>query len=352
MNFELLKTLCETPGVPSREEPIREVVIEAMKPLVDSISVDVMGNVIGYKKGTGGPKVLIAAHMDEIGFLVKHIDDKGFIRLQPVGGFDPRNLVAQRVWVHGFTGESLLGALQPASKPIHTATAEELSKPPKLESLFVDLGLSAEEVRQKVEIGDQVTLARTCERVGNQVTSKTLDNRLSVFIMLEALKIISAHQCEIYAVATVQEEVGLRGATPVAYALEPDIAIALDVTLAMDIPGGEAAERVTELGKGTAIKIMDSSLLCHPRLVRHFRDVAEAHGIPYQLEILGRGGTDAGGMQRVRGGIPSFTLSTPCRYVHTVNESAAVTDIEASIQLLATWLEEAHTRQYGYNATS
>jgi len=350
MNFELLKTLCETPGVPSREEPIREVVIDALTPLVDSVSVDVMGNVIGYKKGTGGPKVLIAAHMDEIGFLVKHIDDKGFIRLQPVGGFDPRNLIAQRVWVHGFAGESLLGALQPSTKPIHTASAEELNRPPKLESLFVDLGLPAEEVRKKVEIGDQVTLARTCERVGNHVTSKTLDNRLSVFIMIEALKAVSAHQCEIYAVATVQEEVGLRGATPVAYALEPDIAIALDVTLAMDIPGGDAAERVSELGKGTAIKIMDSSLLCHPRLVRHFRDVAEAHGIPYQLEILGRGGTDAGGMQRVRGGIPSFTLSTPCRYVHTVNESAAVTDIEASIQLLATWLEEAHTRQYGYNA--
>lgn len=350
MNFQLLKTLCETPGVPSREEPIRAVVIDALKPLVDSISVDVMGNVIGHKKGTGGPKVLIAAHMDEIGFLVKHIDDKGFIRLQPVGGFDPRNLVAQRVWVHGFMGESLLGALQPASKPIHTASAEELSKPPKLEGLFVDLGLPAEEVHKKVEIGDQVTLARTCERVGNHITSKTLDNRLSVFIMIEALKTLGAHQCEIYAVATVQEEVGLRGATPVAYALEPDIAIALDVTLAMDIPGGEPAERVSELGKGTAIKIMDSSLLCHPRLVRHFRDVAQAHGIPYQLEILGRGGTDAGGMQRVRGGIPSFTLSTPCRYVHSVNESAAVSDIEASIQLLATWLEEAHTRQYGYNA--
>jgi tetrahedral aminopeptidase len=337
LNFDLLKTLCETPGIPSREEPIREVVIEALSPLVDSISVDVMGNVIGHKKGTGGPKVLIAAHMDEIGFMVKHIDDKGFIRLQPVGGFDPRNLVAQRVWVHGFTGESLLGALMPSSKPIHTASPEELAKPPKIEGLFVDLGLSAEDVKKKVEIGDPVTLARTCERIGNHITSKTLDNRLSVFIMIEAIRALTAHQCEIYAVATVQEEVGLRGATPVAYALEPDIAIALDETLAMDIPGGDAAEQVSALGKGTAIKM------------RHFRDVAEAQGIPYQLEILNRGGTDAGGMQRVRGGIPSFTLSTPCRYVHTVNESAAVSDIEASIQLLAAWLEEAHTRTYGYN---
>ncbi|MBB6050069.1 M42 family metallopeptidase [Armatimonas rosea] len=350
LNFDLLKTLCETPGIPSREEPIREVVIEALTPLVDSVSVDVMGNVIGHKKGTGGPKVLIAAHMDEIGFMVKHIDDKGFIRLQPVGGFDPRNLVAQRVWVHGFAGESLLGALMPSSKPIHTASAEELARPPKLEGLFVDLGLPADEVKKKVEIGDQVTLARTCEQIGNHITSKTLDNRLSVFIMIEAIRAMSGHQCEIYAVATVQEEVGLRGATPAAYALEPDIAIALDVTLALDIPGGDAAEQITQLGKGTAIKIMDSSLLCHPKLVRHFRDVAEAQSIPYQLEILARGGTDAGGMQRVRGGIPSFTLSTPCRYVHTVNESAAVSDIEASIQLLSAWLEEAHTRTYGYNA--
>jgi len=350
MNFPLLKRLCETPGVPSREERIRAVVIEEMTPLVDSIRVDAMGNVIGVRKGLGGPKVMIAAHMDEIGFLVRHIDDQGFLRVQPVGGFDARVLVAQRVEVHGHAGDTLLGAFQPAAKPTHLLTEAERAKPLSLDDLFVDLGLDAETVGAKVELGDPITLARTCERMGDKVVSKSLDNRLSVFVMLEALRCLSAHACEIHAVATVQEEIGLRGATPAAYDIAPDIGIALDITLAGDFPGGRDDSRITSLGKGTAIKIMDSSLICHPALVRHFRDLATEHGIPHQMEILPRGGTDAGGIQRVRGGIPSFTLSTPTRYVHTVNETAAISDIESSIELLHRWLEVCHTRQYGYTA--
>jgi len=167
-------------------------------------------------------------------------------------------------------------------------------------------------------------------------------------VMIEALRELGNHDCDIYAVATVQEEIGLRGATPAAYAINPDIAIALDITIAGDTPGGTPDAQITQLGAGTAIKIMDASLVCHPKLVRHFRDVAEQHNIKYQLEILGRGGTDAGGMQRVRGGIPAFTLSVPTRYVHTVNEMADVDDINASVQVLARWLEVCHTRSYGY----
>jgi endoglucanase len=214
--------------------------------------------------------------------------------------------------------------------------------------MYVDLGLPGDKVKTLVEIGDMVTMARTAEIVGDNVASKTLDNRLSVFIMIEAIRALGDHACDVYAVATTQEEVGLRGATTAAYALEPDIGIALDVTLANDFPGPTEPDHVTKLGKGTAIKVMDSSLICHPKLVRHFRDVAEKNDIQYQLEILPRGGTDAGGIQRSRGGVPSFTLSTPTRYVHTVNEMAAISDIEASINLLARYLEDAHTRDYGY----
>jgi endoglucanase len=322
--------------------------MEELRPITNSVTVDTLGNVIGLKRGSGGPRVMIAAHMDEIGFLVKHIDDKGFIRLQPVGGWDPRSMVAQRVWVHGFAGRSLLGVLMPGTKPIHLQTPEDANKAPKIEEFFVDLSLPADEVKALVEVGDTVTMARTCELVGNNVVSKTLDNRVSVFVMIEAVRLVGEHVCDILAVATTQEEVGLRGATTAAHALEPDIGIAVDVTLANDFPGPADHERVTQLGAGPAIKIMDSSLLCHPRLVRHFRDIAQAHGIPYQLEILQRGGTDAGGIQRSRGGVPSFTLSIPTRYVHTVNETAAVADIEASISLLARFLEECHTRRYGY----
>ena len=348
MDFELLKRLCETPGVPSREEPIRRLVIEAMRPLVDTLTVDAMGNVVGHRRGTGGPKVMLAAHMDEIGFLVKHIDDKGFVRLQPVGGFDARVLNAQRVYVHGMYGERLLGALMPGQKAAHLLTDEERKQTPKVEDLFVDLGMTAEQVKSKVEIGCPVTLARTAEIVGGNVVSKTLDNRVSVFVMLETLRQLGATQAEVFAVATVQEEVGLRGVTPAAYTIQPDIGIAIDVTLAGDYPGGLEHEQVTHLGGGPAIKIMDGSLICHPKLVRHFRDVAAQNGIPYQLEVLPRGGTDAGGIQRSRGGVPSFTLSIPCRYVHTVNETASISDIECAILLLKEWLEDAHTRSYGY----
>ncbi len=351
LNFDLLKRLCETPGISSREDQLRKIVVEALKPLTDTLEADVMGNVIGFKKGASdGPRVMIAAHMDEIGFMVKHIDDRGFLRLQPIGGWDPRVMVAQRVMVQGFAGQSLRGALMPAAKPIHLLTAEEANKPPKIEEFFVDLGLPGEKVKALVEPGDMVTMDRTAERVGDTVVSKTLDNRLSVFVMIEALRLLRSTpvKANLLAVATTQEEVGLRGAMTAAYSLQPDIGIALDVTLANDFPGPSEHEQVTRLGNGAAIKISDSSLLCHPKLVRHFRDIAEAKGIKYQLEILARGGTDAGGIQRSRGGVPSFTLSLPTRYVHTVNEMAHVDDIQGAITLLAAYLEEAHTRQYGY----
>ncbi len=351
LNFDLLKRLCETPGISSREDRLRRVVIEELRPLVDTIDADAMGNLIGFKKGASdGPRVMIAAHMDEIGFMVKYVDDKGFLRLLPVGGWDPRNMVAQRVLVHGFAGQTLRGTLMPGAKPPHLLTAEEANKPPKIEEFFVDVGLPGEKVKELVEIGDMVTMDRTTERVGNTVISKSLDNRLSVFVMIEALRLLkgTSLRSNLLAVATTQEEVGLRGATTAAFALQPDIGLALDVTLAVDYPGASEPERVTQLGNGAAIKISDSSLLCHPKLVRHFRDVAEAKGIKYQLEILPRGGTDAGGIQRSRGGVPSFTLSVPTRYVHTVNEMAHTDDIEAAISLLAAYLEEAHTRQYGY----
>ena len=346
INFALLKKLCETPGIASREDQVRDLVMEELRPLTDEITVDTLGNVIAVKKGSGGPRVMLAAHMDEIGFLVKFIDDKGFLRLQPVGGWDPRTMVAQRVHVHSHTGETLLGTLMPAAKPIHLLTAEEMAKPPKIDEFFVDLGLPGDEVKKIVEMGDMVTMARTTETVGGNVVSKSLDDRLSVFVMLEALRAMGPHETEIVAVATTQEEVGLRGATTAAYALEPEIGIALDVTLANDFPGVDASDQVTRLGEGAALKIMDGSTLSHPKLLRHFRDLAETHGIKHQLEILSRGGTDAGAIQRSRAGVATFTLSVPTRYIHTVNEMASIADIEATTNLLARYLEDAHNGKY------
>ena len=345
MNFDLLKRLCETPSIPGREERLRSVVLEELRPLVDEVRTDVMGNLIGIKRGAG-PRVMVAAHMDEIGFMVRHVDEKGFLRVQPLGGFDTRVLVAQRVLVHGHAGQSLRGVLMPQTKPTHLLTDEERNKPPKLEELFVDLGLPPDRVQPLVEVGDMVTMDRTTEQLGDHVVSKSLDDRLSVYVMLEALRALRQHQAEILAVATTQEEVGLRGATTAAYALEPQIGVALDITLALDIPGTPDDDVVTRLGQGAAIKLMDSSVISHPRLVRHFRDLATRENIPHQLEILPRGGTDAGAIQRARGGTVTITLSVPVRYVHTVNEMAAISDIEAAVTLLARYLEEAHLGEY------
>ncbi|MDQ3227318.1 MAG: M42 family metallopeptidase [Chloroflexota bacterium] len=348
LNLDLLARLCAAPGIAGREERVRALVVDELRPLVDELRIDTLGSVVGTKSGAG-PRVMIAAHMDEIGFFVSHIDDHGFLRLQPVGGFDARTLVAQRVLVHGFAGSVLGGALQPGTKPIHLLDRDEI-KPVKLEELFVDVGLPVERVRAAVELGDIVTLDRDLAETGDCVMSKALDDRLSVFVMIEALRAMGKSSAEIVAVATTQEEVGLRGAETAAFAIQPDIAIALDVTLALDVPGMPPELAVTHLGNGVAIKIMDSSHIGNPALVRHLRDLAEGHDIPYQLEILPRGGTDAGPMQRSRAGAAAVTLSIPTRYVHTVNEMAGRADIAATISLLARFLEDAGSRSYAYES--
>ncbi|HEU5432246.1 MAG TPA: M42 family metallopeptidase [Thermomicrobiales bacterium] len=346
LDLDLLQRLCETPGIASREDQIRQVVVAAMRPIVDDLRADALGNVVGTRHGDR-PRVMIAAHMDEIGFLVKHVDDKGFLRLQPVGGFDERVLIAQRVLVHGHDGQVYRGALQPAAKPIHLLDRSEI-RAPKLEELFVDVGMPAEQVKAAIEVGDMVTLERGLETAGDCVMSKALDDRVGLFVMLEALRAAGKTTAEIAAVATVQEEVGLRGARTAAFTVQPDIAIALDVTLAVDTPGAPPESGVTRLREGVAIKVMDSSHLSHPKLVRHLRDVAEANDIPYQLEILPRGGTDAGAMQLADIGAAAVTLSIPTRYVHTVNEMAARADIAGGIALLARFLEAAGSRRYDY----
>lgn len=346
INFDLLQRLCEAPGVASREDQVRAITVEALRPLVDDLRVDALGNVIATRK-RDGPTVMIAGHMDEIGFLVSHIDDRGFLRIQPVGGFDARTLVAQRVLVHAQDGTAYPGVIQPAAKPIHILDKSEI-KPAKLEELFVDTGMAGERVREVIDIGDMVTIDRTLIEAGDCVMGKALDDRVGVFVMIEALRAAGKSNANIVAVATTQEEVGLRGAATSAYTVEPDIAIALDITLALDIPGMSPELAVSRIGDGVAIKVMDSSHLAHPALLRHFRELARQHNIPHQLEILPRGGTDAASMQRARGGAPAITLSIPTRYVHTANETASKADIAATIDLLARFIEDAGSRSYAY----
>jgi endoglucanase len=346
VDVALLKRLSETPGVSGREEQVRALVVAELKPLVDEVRVDALGNVIALKKGTGDRRVMLAAHMDEIGFMVRHVDEHGFIRLQPLGGFDSRVLVAQRVIVHSAEGQPLHGVLTPASKPIHLL-GDEKPGAPKLEELYVDLGLPGERVRELVNIGDPVTMDRTVEVAGDCVIGKAMDDRAGVFTMIEALRRVGRHEVNVLAVATVQEEVGLRGAQTSAYQVEPDVAIALDITLAVDTPGMPETEAVTRLGEGAAIKVFDASAIPNYKLVRHLREVAERHGVKHQLEVLPRGGTDAGAMQRARAGAPAITVSIPTRYVHTVNEMVNLGDLDAAATLVARYLEDAHRGAYG-----
>ena len=345
INERLLKRLIETPGEPGREEKQREIAREELGSLTDEVRTDAMGSVIGTKRGSGEARVMVAAHTDEIGYLVKYIDEEGFLRLQTLGGHAPANMVSQRVLVTTADGTALRGALQPARKPPHISRGEE-QKLPKADEFFVDLGMPAEEVKETVRIGDYVTMDRTLEKVGHNYMSKAMDDRIGVFVLYEALRALGDHTATVFAVATSQEEVGLRGAEASGSALEPTVVVALDVTLALDVPGGGQENTITELGKGVAIKIMDGYSISNPKLVEHLRTIAERENIPYQMEILPAGGTDAGGVQRLHGGIPAVTLSIPCRYVHTPNEMVNESDVQACIDLLTRYLEEAHTGGY------
>ena len=347
MDFDLLRRLCQTPGIAGHEDRVLNLAASELRPLVDEMSTDAMGNVIGVKKGKGGLRVMVSAHADEIGFLVKHIDDKGFLRLQPVGGWDARNMMSQRVAVQCRDGQPRVGALQIAAKPIHLLEPGEV-KPPKIEEYFVDLGLPADQVKATVDIGDMVTMDRAFVDNDDTVMSKAMDDRASVFVLIEAMRQIGETNAEIVAVISTQEEVGLRGAKTAAFDVKPDIAIGLDVTLAIDIPGSPPENAVTKLGAGTAIKVFDSSMVSHPKVVRRLRDLAEQHQIPHQLEILPRGGTDGGAMQLSRGGAPAATISIPTRYIHTPNEMCAKSDIEATVNLLARFLEDTGAQDFRF----
>jgi len=337
MNISLLKEICETPGAPGYEQEIRKLVLKETKGLGDTISVDNMGNVTVFKQGKTNKKVMIAAHMDEIGFMVTHIDENGFIRFTTLGGFDPKTLTAQRVIIHGL--KNIMGVM--GSKPIHLMSPEEREKPPKISDFFIDTGMKAAEVKDNVSIGNTITRERQLIEMGDCVNCKSLDNRISVYILIEVLKRLTHVPYDVYAVFTVQEEVGIRGAQVATLAINPDFGFGLDTTIAYDVPGSKEYEQVTKLGKGAGIKIMDSSVICDPRMVKYMKYVAETHAISWQAEILTGGGTDTSGIQRMTaGGAIAGAVSIPTRHIHQVIEMVNKQDVEDSINLLKHCIEE------------
>lgn len=339
INTGLLKEICEAPGAPGFEQVIRELVLKTVTPLVDEVEIDNMGNMMAIKRAKnnpGGKKVMIAAHMDEIGFIVTHIDENGFIRFHTLGGFDPKTLTAQRVIVHG--EKDLVGVM--GTKPIHVMTAEEKTKLPKNTDYFIDMGMKKEEVEKYIKVGDPVTRERALIEMGNCVNCKSIDNRVSVFILIEALKKIKDFPYDVYGVFTVQEEVGIRGASVAAQAINPDFGVGLDTTIAFDLPGAQPHEKVTSLGEGAAIKIMDASAICDYRMVAYLKEIADKNKIKWQPEVLTAGGTDTAGVQRRgKNGAISGAISIPTRHLHQVIEMADKSDIEGCIDLLTYALE-------------
>ena len=339
LNIPLLKEICEVPGAPGFEQRIREIVLREVEPLVDEVSINNLGNVYAIKKGSDSKRIMIGAHMDEIGFIVTHIDDNGFVRFHTLGGFDPKTLTAQRVIIHG--KEDLIGVM--GSKPIHVMTQEERAKNPKITDYFIDLGMTKEEVVKMVKIGDPITRYSELMELGDCVNAKSIDNRVSVFILIETLRALKDREVpyDIYGVFTVQEEVGIRGANVSALDIKPDFGLGLDTTIAYALPGAQSHEQITRLGDGTAIKIMDASAICDYRMVEFMKTTADKHKIKWQAEILPAGGTDTAGIQRMNeGGAISGAISIPTRHLHQVIEMAHKEDITASIDLLRNCLIE------------
>ncbi len=343
--LRLLKRLSEARGPSGFEDEVREVVVEEMEPYVDEVVVDRWGNVVGIKKGDANYRAMVAAHMDEIGLIVDHIDKDGFLRIRPIGGWSEVTLAGQRVWVRTTDGRWVRGVV--GVMPPHVTPSGKEREAPDIKDMYIDVGArSREEVdRMGIAVGSVVVLDRDLVTLAeNVVTGKAFDDRVGVAVMLYALRQMEEVPVTLYAVATVQEEVGLRGAQIAAERINPHYAIALDTTIAADVPGVNERLHVTKIGRGPAIKVLDGGrgglFIAHPALRDHIINVAKEVGIPYQLEVLYGGTTDAMAIAFRREGVPAAAISIPTRYVHSPVELLDVRDAVNAATLLRHVIEK------------
>ncbi len=324
--FDRIAALTAPHGPSGDEEDIREKIAELAKPYADEIGTDALGNLIVRRKGSG-PKLLFAAHMDSIGFIVTHIEKEGYLRVGRLGGIAPKEAI--------YTPLRFKNGVRGVLVPEEKADFEKL----KLDECCVDIGAKDEaEARSMVRVGDTVVYAAPTYQNGGKVFSPYLDNRISCAVLLAALEEIKDSPNDLYFAFTVQEEVGTRGARTAAWALEPDYGIAVDVTDVDDNPGS-ARNGTTKLGKGAAVKVMDSSVICHPAVVEKLEAVAKERKIPTQRDIMRGGGTDAGPIHVTRTGVLTGGVSVPCRYIHTPTECADLGDVEACVKLVTAFAE-------------
>lgn len=352
-NLDLLKRLCETPGVPGREERVRALIENEVDGLFDSVETDAMGNLIcrrsprgKAKKGAektkhGGPlRVMQLCHMDEIGFYVTAIDDKGFLWMNPAGGFDTRNLFSRRVLVVAGDGD-YKGVMNPGGRPIHISSPKDREKIPEVKEFCVDTGMSPDKVKKKFKIGDFVVMDEPAMEIGDKFVSKALDNRVACWLGIESVRKLekskAQHSCEVIVAFTTQEEVGLRGAKTASHAVEPDIGFGIDVTLACDTPGVPAEETVTKHGQGFGLHIKDSSFISDYKLTEEVENLAKKHKIPYQRTILAAGGQDGAAAQQAAAGARAVGITVGTRYIHTVTEMIDKKDLFAARDILTAY---------------
>lgn len=318
---ELIRKLVETYGPSGFEERIRETIRAEVEGLADGIEVTPMGSLVAHKGDGNGERILLAAHMDEIGVMASHVDEKGFLRFTSIGGVSPLTCIGGRVIFEDGT-QGVIGVEQ---------KRDNRDKTPKLDQLYIDVGATSKE-DVPVGVGDAAGFVRPFTVQGQRLVAKSMDDRIGCAILIEVMRQLDESPNDIYFVFTSQEEVGLRGARTAAFGIEPDLAIAVDVTGTGDTP--ESYPMAVELGQGPAVKVQDSGMIAHPKVRDLLVEAAEAVGAPYQMEVLSRGTTDAAAMQITRAGVPAGTLSIPCRYVHSPSEMVDENDVENAVKVL------------------
>ena len=326
----ILRELSEAIGVSGDEGKVRAIVLDAIREHVDEIKVDTMGSAVAFKRGTGRKRmrVMLDAHLDEVGLMVVGHNGDGFLRVRTVGGIDPRLLPGTLLQVGSECIPGVIGI-----KPIHLLDGEG-DRVPKIEDLAVDVGAkNKDEAKSLAPVGTYAAFATVYRELGPTVCGKAFDDRAGCAVLVELLR-GERFRFDLYAAFTVQEEVGLRGAHTAAYAIDPDCAFALECTVADDMPRDKDSSPTTEQGKGPAITVMDRSVIADRRLVRLLTNTGEELGIPYQLKRPGISGTNAGAINRVREGVPSVTVAIPCRYIHSPVGLLRLDDFDNTVRLM------------------
>lgn len=328
-----LKTLCESYGPTGNEGAVAGIIRDMLKDVADEMKIDTMGNLIVLKKGQGKGKLMVAAHMDEIGLMVTHIEDDGYLRIDAVGGVRPQTTAFRQIRFEN----GVIGVVGYENTEVKSFAELTMNK------LFVDIGAAnREEAQEKVKIGDIAHFTGEYVDMGRRASSKAMDDRAGCAVLVELLKSLECPAMDVVGVFTVQEEVGLRGAKTAAWSVDPDVGVALDVTLASDHPG--AVKLAMKLGKGPCVKIKDASVICTPSVVAWLEQAADDAKVAYQREVLTAGGTDTAAIQMTGAGIPAGCISFATRYVHSQGEVVEISDLEDSVRLLA------QAANMGYNA--